>query len=123
MTSRTFPPRMTRAVLALVAAIVPGLAQADVKLGITVPATGFASADGESALNGAKLAVAQANAKGGIKGEMITLIVYDDQASPKEAVPAATKLVEKDKVVAAIGGSDSDAVRAAAPVFQSAQVP
>ena len=100
-----------------------GAALADIKVGITVPSTGFAAADGKSALDGAKLAVAQANAKGGIKGEKIELVVYDDQASPKEAVPAATKLVEKDKVVAAIGGSYSGATRASASVFQAAQVP
>jgi branched-chain amino acid transport system substrate-binding protein len=100
-----------------------GAAFADIKVGITVPSTGFAAADGKSALDGAKLAVAQANAKGGIKGEKIELVVYDDQASPKEAVPAATKLVEKDKVVAAIGGSYSGATRASASVFQAAQVP
>lgn len=98
-------------------------AHAEIKVGITVPSTGFAAADGKSALDGAKLAVAQANAKGGIKGEKIELVIYDDQASPKEAVPAATKLVEKDKVVAAVGGSYSGAVRASASVFQSAQVP
>jgi branched-chain amino acid transport system substrate-binding protein len=100
-----------------------GVALADIKVGITVPLTGFAAADGKSALDGAKLAVAQTNAKGGIKGEKIELVVYDDQASPKEAVPAATKLVEKDKVVAAIGGSYSGATRASASVFQNAQVP
>lgn len=100
-----------------------GSAMADIKVGINVPTTGFAAADGKSALDGAKLAVAQANAKGGIKGEKIELVVYDDQASPKEAVPAATKMVEKDKVVAAIGASYSGAVRASASVFQNAQVP
>jgi branched-chain amino acid transport system substrate-binding protein len=100
-----------------------GAALADIKVGITVPSTGFAAADGKSALDGAKLAVAQANAKGGVKGEKIELVIYDDQASPKEAVPAATKLVEKDKVVAAIGGSYSGATRASASVFQAAQVP
>jgi len=98
-------------------------ALADIKVGITVPLTGFAAADGKSALDGAKLAVAQVNAKGGIKGEKIELVIYDDQASPKEAVPAATKLVEKDKVVAAIGGSYSGSTRASASVFQAAQVP
>jgi branched-chain amino acid transport system substrate-binding protein len=85
--------------------------------------TGFAAADGKSALEGAKLAVAQANAAGGIKGEKIELVVYDDQASPKEAAPIATKLVEKDKVVVAVSGSYSASTRAAAPVFQAAKVP
>ena len=80
-----------------------GLVHADsVKIGFNVPLTGFAAADGKSALNGAKLAVKQANQSGGINGKMIELVVYDDQASPKQAVPISNKLIEKDKVVAAI---------------------
>ena len=101
-----------------------GLVQADsVKIGFNVPLTGFAAADGKSALNGAKLAVKQANQAGGINGKMIELVVYDDQASPKQAVPISNKLIEKDKVVAAISGSYSGATRAAAGVFQSAEIP
>jgi len=100
-----------------------GLAQADVKIGLNVPLTGFAAADGKSALEGAKLAVAQANAAGGINGEKIELVIYDDQASPKEAAPIATKLIEKDKVVVAVSGSYSAPTRAAAPIFQNAKVP
>jgi len=101
-----------------------GLVHADsVKIGFNVPLTGFAAADGKSALNGAKLAVKQANQAGGINGIMIELVVYDDQASPKQAVPISNKLIEKDKVVAAISGSYSGATRAAAGVFQSAEIP
>ena len=101
-----------------------GLVHADsIKIGFNVPLTGFAAADGKSALNGAKLAVKQANQSGGINGKMIELVVYDDQASPKQAVPISNKLIEKDKVVAAISGSYSGATRAAAGVFQSAEIP
>ena len=101
-----------------------GLVHADsVKIGFNVPLTGFAAADGKSALNGAKLAVKQANQAGGINGKMIELVVYDDQASPKQAVPISNKLIEKDKVVAAISGSYSGATRAAAGVFQAAEIP
>ena len=101
-----------------------GMVHADsVKIGFNVPLTGFAAADGKSALNGAKLAVKQANQAGGINGKMIELVVYDDQASPKQAVPISNKLIEKDKVVAAISGSYSGATRAAAGVFQSAEIP
>ncbi len=98
-------------------------ALADIKIGFNVPLTGFAAFDGKSALNGAELAVERANAKGGINGEKIQLVVYDDQASAKEAVPVATRLIERDKVVGAVGGSYSAASRAAAGIFQSAQVP
>jgi branched-chain amino acid transport system substrate-binding protein len=104
-------------------AVLAAPAFADVKIGFNVPLTGFAAADGKSALEGAKLAVAQANAKGGIGGQKIELVIYDDQASPKEAVPVATKLVEKDKVVGAVSGSYSGSTRAAAAIFQQAKVP
>ena len=101
-----------------------GIAYAEtVKVGFNVPLTGFAAADGESALNGAKLAVKQANSTGGIDGKQIELVVYDDQASPKEAVPIANRLIEKDGVKVAVSGSYSGSPRAAAGVFQSAGIP
>ena len=53
------------------------------------------------------------------RGEKLELVVYDDQASPKEAVPVATKLVEKDKVVGAVSGSYSGSTRAAAGIIQA----
>lgn len=105
------------------AALTAPQAFADIKIGLNVPLTGFAASDGKSALEGAKLAVAQANAAGGVAGQKLELVIYDDQASPKEAVPVATKLVEKDKVVGAVSGSYSGSTRAAASVFQQAKVP
>jgi branched-chain amino acid transport system substrate-binding protein len=94
-----------------------------IKIGMNVPLTGFAAADGESALNGAKLAVKQVNDAGGIKGKKLELVVYDDQASPKEAVPIAIKLITKDKVLAGVSGSYSGATRASASVYQSHKIP
>ena len=118
------PPNVPHLIVAAVALAVPaGAAWADIKVGFNVPLTGFAAADGKSALEGAKLAIEQANAKGGVAGQRLDLVVYDDQASPKEAVPVATKLVEKDAVVAAVSGSYSGSTRAAAAIFQRAQVP
>jgi branched-chain amino acid transport system substrate-binding protein len=96
---------------------------AEIKIGFNVPLTGFAAADGKSALEGAKLAIGKANDAGGINGEKLELVVYDDQASPKEAVPVATKLIEKDKVIAAVSGSYSGSTRAAAGIFQQGAIP
>ncbi len=95
----------------------------NIKIGFNVPLTGFAASDGESAKNGAELAVEQINAAGGINGDMLELVIYDDQASPKEAVPIAQKLIEKDGVVAGISGSYSGSTRAAAGIFQEAGIP
>lgn len=94
-----------------------------IKIGINVPLTGFAASDGTSALNGAKLAMEQVNSAGGINGKLVELVVYDDQASPKQSVPIATKLIEKDKVLVGVSCSYSGATRAAAGVYQSSKVP
>jgi len=95
----------------------------NIKIGFNAPLTGFAASDGKSALNGAELAVDQVNAAGGINGDQLELVVYDDQASPKESVPIAQKLIEKDGVAAAVSGSYSGATRAAAGIFQESGVP
>ena len=65
----------------------------------------------------------QANSAGGINGKQIELVVYDDQASPKEAVPIANRLIEKDGVKVAVSGSYSGSTRAAAGIFQDAGIP
>ena len=69
-------------------------------MSFNVPLTGFAAADGQSALHGAELAVSQVNGSGGVNGSMLELVVYDDQASPKESGPLAVKMITKDNVVA-----------------------
>ena len=94
-----------------------------IKIGFNVPLTGFAAADGNSAKIGAELAVEQINAAGGIDGQMVELVIYDDQAAAKEAVPIATKLIEKDQVPIAVSGSYSGSSRAAAGLFQESGVP
>lgn len=110
-------------VAATTLALPAGAAWAQLKVGFNVPLTGFAAADGKSALDGARLAIEQANAAGGVAGQKLELVVYDDQGSPKEAVPAATRMVERDKVVGAVSGSYSGSTRAAASIFQRGQVP
>ena len=94
-----------------------------IKIGFNAPLTGFAAADGNSALVGAQLAVEQVNAGGGINGDDIELVVYDDQASPKEAAPLAVKMTTQDEVTAGISGSYSGSTRAAATIFQENSVP
>ncbi|MBZ0218629.1 MAG: ABC transporter substrate-binding protein [Fimbriimonadaceae bacterium] len=113
------------AVLAMVASLVAvaAVAAESIKIGFNVPQTGFAAADGNSALTGAQLAVEQVNAAGGVLGRQLELVVYDDQASPKESAPIATRLTTLDKVVAGVSGSYSGATRAAAAVFQAAGIP
>lgn len=110
---------------ALALAVAPAFsALADsIRIGFNAPLTGFAAADGNSALIGAQLAVEQVNAAGGVDGEMLELQVYDDQASPKESAPLAVKMITQDRVAAGISGSYSGSTRAAATIFQENATP
>ena len=67
--------------------------------------------------------MAYINDHGGINGKKEELIVYDDQFDAKQAITVAHKMIEGDKVVAAVSGSYSFTTRAAAQVFQEDKVP
>jgi branched-chain amino acid transport system substrate-binding protein len=69
-------------------------ARADVLIGLAVPLTGHMAWAGGSDQVGAESAVADLNAKGGVLGEQIELIVVDDDCNPDQAVAAAQKLVD-----------------------------
>ena len=114
--------RFALAVALAIASAFPALA-GSIKVGFNAPLTGFAAADGNSALIGAQLAVEQVNAAGGVNGEMLELLVYDDQASPKESAPLAVKMITQDEVAAGISGSYSGSTRAAATIFQENATP
>jgi len=96
---------------------------APIKVGFFAPLTGFAAADGTSAKNAVMLAVEKINSSGGINGNKVELIVYDDRHNPKESVAIANKLIEKDKVVAVVSGSYSMPTRVTAPIFNKAGIP
>ncbi|NLI96594.1 MAG: ABC transporter substrate-binding protein [Synergistaceae bacterium] len=112
-------------VVLLILCLMIGVASAaeTIKIGMLAPLTGFAAADGASALNSVKIAVDQVNGQGGILGKKVQLIVYDDRADAKEAVALAYKLIEQDKIAAFVAGSYSLPTRAVAPIFQEEKIP
>jgi branched-chain amino acid transport system substrate-binding protein len=116
--------RVFAAVLVILCLLI-GVASAaeTIKIGMLAPLTGFAAADGASALNSVKIAVDQVNGQGGVLGRKIQLIVYDDRADAKEAVALAYKLIEQDKIAAFVAGSYSLPTRAVAPIFQEEKIP
>jgi branched-chain amino acid transport system substrate-binding protein len=97
-------------------------AHADVKIGFQVPLTGPSATDGKSAQIAATMAVEDINAAGGVLGQKIELVTYDDQAKSDQAIFTANKLIGEDGVKLVVNGSYSASGRAAAPVFQKAGV-
>ena len=94
-----------------------------IKIGFFAPLTGEAAADGHSALHGAQIAVDYINSHGGVLGKKLQLVYYDDQLSPDQAIAIAHKLIEEDKVVAAISGSYSGTTLAATSIYNEEGVP
>ena len=94
-----------------------------VKIGVMAPITGFAASDGASVKNSIKLAVDAVNAGGGVLGQKVEAIVYDDAADPKQATALASKLIEQDQVKAFVAGSYSMPSRAVAPLFNDEKIP
>ena len=76
-----------------------------------------------SGKNGARLAIDQLNAGGGVLGKKLDLLVEDDHNEPSEAASAVSKLITRDHVVALIGENASSRSLAAAPIAQNYQVP
>ncbi len=97
-------------------------ARAEIKIGFQAPLTGFAATDGKSAKLAAEMAVEDINAAGGVLGQKLKLISYDDQAKSDQAIFTANKLIGEDGVKLVVNGSYSASGRASAPVFQKAGV-
>ena len=109
------------ALLPLAGAAAP--AGAPVKLGLFMSITGRDASFGEAALRGARLAIDDLNAAGGILGRPVELVVEDNRSLPGESATAAKKLISRDKVIALIGECASSRTLEAAPVAQQAGVP
>ena len=90
--------------------VVKALADETVKIGLDNPLTGTYAALGKNELIGAQLALDQINAKGGILGRKVELLVEDStSADAATAVQKANKLIERDKVNFLIGNINSGA--------------
>src|SRR5919201_6076424 len=79
---------------ALLGFAAPALAQEPVKIGLIVDRIGFAKAWSEPITQGAVYAAKELNAKGGVLGRKVELLMEDDQSKPELSASAARKLNE-----------------------------
>jgi ABC-type branched-subunit amino acid transport system substrate-binding protein len=73
-------------------------AGAPLRIGYLASLTGFCSTFARQYVEGAELAVRRIDARGGVLGHRLQLIVRDDQATPSVAAGQARELVEGDHV-------------------------
>ena len=101
----------------------PAAATGDILIGHVASMTGEQATFGQSTDNAIKLAVNEANAKGGVKGRKLVVKTYDDQGKPEEAAIAATRLIVTDKVLVLLGEVASSRSLAMAPIADQNKVP
>lgn len=71
---------------------------APIKIGLSIAQTGGLGAGGKAALLGQQIWRDDVNAKGGLLGRKVELVVYDDQSNPATTPGIYTKLLDVDKV-------------------------
>ncbi len=102
---------------------VPGVTDDEIVLGMWAPFTGQLSPSGIASRDGLRVWAAELNAKGGIGGRRIRLVLYDDAASPPEAVAAVRRLLSQDRVFAMVCGSGGGRDLAAMDIIRESNVP
>ena len=109
---------------------VPGGAQDAYVVGISAAMTGPSAVNYAPIVEGLQLYLEHLNAKGGINGKPVRLLVQDDQGEPSRAAANAKKLVAQDKVLVLMNASLSstyapmvaESKRAGVPLFYAGGV-
>ena len=94
-----------------------------IKIGGNLEMTGGSASYGVSSKNAIELALKQINAKGGVNGKKLELVVADNKSDATEGANAMQKLVSKDKVVAIIGPNLSSSCIASSAINGAGKVP
>ena len=88
-----------------------------IKIGIAGPKTGPVTQYGDMQFTGAKQAIKDINAKGGVDGKMLEAKEYDDACDPKQAVAVANKVVN-DGVKFVVGHLCSSSTQPASDIYE-----
>ncbi|MGH9712369.1 MAG: ABC transporter substrate-binding protein [Candidatus Acidiferrales bacterium] len=86
-----------------------GRGEQPIKIGDIDPLTGNYAAEGESQSRGAKMAVAEVNARGGVLGRELELVIEDNASNAGLSAQKAHKLIDQDKVAMLLGTVSSAA--------------
>jgi branched-chain amino acid transport system substrate-binding protein len=111
------------AALSLAALCRPAAAADEVRIGALLSVTGPAAFLGAPEARTLEMLAEQANARGGIAGHKVRLIVKDTGGSPEKAVSFARQLIDEEKVFAIIGPSTSGESMAVKNIAEEAKTP
>jgi branched-chain amino acid transport system substrate-binding protein len=115
--------RSLAAAAALLVSAAAAQAQDVYKMGMAAGLTGYAATVDRAWRDGVEIAIAALNAKGGIAGKKVELIVEDNKSEPQEAVTVYRKMISSDNVNVFVSGCVSAGNFAAAPLVVRAEKP
>src|SRR5260221_14060803 len=109
-----------RGAASLSLAVVPAKAEETVKLGLVAAMSGQSAKSGEAIVRGLSLAIDEINARGGLLGKKVELLVRDDESNPAKGAVAAPELVQREKVAMGFGSIDTTLSLAIVPFMNGA---
>lgn len=112
----------TASLLIVLAACAPSTRPA-VKIGLVAPFVGRYREIGEEVVYAVRLAIREANEAGGVHGNSIELMAYDDEGDPELAAEQARKVAMDPQVIGVVGHWLDATTLAAAPVYAAAGIP
>jgi len=115
------------AVLALSASSVlaqqQGVSKTEIVLGTAQDLSGPIVQISKPAVNGMRQRIEEINERGGIHGRKLRLVVEDHGYDPKKAVLVTQKMVQRDRIFAAVGSIGTPTAVAAMPILFEKNVP
>lgn len=99
------------------------IAAEPIRIGSFLSVTGQGAFLGDPSKKTLEMVVGDINARGGVDGRKIELVVYDTGTSAKEATTFVKRLIEQDKVDLIIGGNTTGETMAVAQQVEQAGVP
>ena len=100
-----------------------GVTASEIKIGMVNPQSGPASGLGKGMRSGAEAIIKQTNAKGGIHGRQVTMVVGDDGYEPNRSVDETLKMIEEQKVFSLFGYVGTPTSNAVLPIVKEMDVP
>jgi len=90
-----------------------GYRPGQVSFGVLAPLTGAEAARGKDLVDGAKMAMADLNVRGGVLGQKVAIVAYDDKCQARDGRTGA-EAVKESEAAGAVGGVCASAARSAA---------
>ena len=105
------------AAMALAGAASQALAADPIRIALAGPVTGSVAQYGDMQLIGAQMAIERINQAGGVNGQRLEGVIYDDACDPKQAVAVANRIVN-DGISFVVGHLCSSSTQPASDIYE-----